>query len=179
MARLIKVCWIGKYYYYYFKSYRRKASKMNSILSLTIGSILSIKKKKKSPSRDQVLKHSKYVYSEFSEKDSGPDLSYQVKNNAETLGGSRPRLGPPPSQKIQGRLPYKGRWTNKNIALCKLTHPHNFCASALNIIQRTTVLLLPKTRLKKLILERNNQGHGQYPLLCLFSAHKPTEKQDT
>lgn len=58
------------------------------------------------------------------ERDSGPDLNCQMKNNAESLEVSHPRLAFRQAQQIPGGLPYKGRWRNQNIAPCKLTHLH-------------------------------------------------------
>lgn len=97
-------------------------------------------------------------------------------------------LAPQQDQHTPSRLPSK-QWQMTRPLFVLLNDPRSQHA---NSLAHTEVLSLSpshlsaacspvpaKIRLKKLIFETTDQGHAQYPLLCLFSTHKPTGKWDT
>lgn len=135
----------------------------------------------KSPVRSQLLRHSKYVYSAFlplrnilAQVRLPEPMSCWLENTLRPRRtSSKPR---PPSGPANPKWPAQPGKMNEPelhshclvIHHCNMqTHSTalNFYTSALSIIQLTAFLFLPKIKLKKLILERNNQGHAQYPFL--------------
>lgn len=164
---------------------------MNSILSLTIESMLDFFFFLK-PSKRSVVKAFKICFQNFSLWERfWPNLSCQSPCLAdeEKYWESRrisSKARPPPDPADPKKPDQPGKVNEPEHCSRYLVIHHcniqtnsatlNFYISALNIIQPTTFLFLPKIKQKKLILERSNQGRARIPTLW---THKPTENQDT
>lgn len=134
----------------------------------------------KSSVRSQLLRHSKYVYSAFlplrkilAQVRLPEPMSCWLENTLRPRRtSSKPR--PPPGPANPKWLAQPGKVNEPELhSHCLVIHhcnmqTHstalNFYTSALSIIQPTAFLFLPKIKLKKLILERNNQGPSSIPI---------------